>query len=156
MKHRFALLCLATLSAGCPGPMPPDAGTPFFPGDYAATWREVRGCRRSGDHDLNHVRIFADPSSADIYLSRDGGFRPGMVIIKAEYDFADDLCSGPIKQLTVMRKGADGGSPATLDWQWQTVSGARAVVSENGARCISCHRACGVPPDGFEGTCALP
>ena len=29
----------------------------------------------------------------------------------------------------------------------------RRVISENASRCIGCHTGCGVPPDGYEGTC---
>ena len=32
----------------------------------------------------------------------------------------------------------------------------RKVVEVDTPRCISCHTGCGAPPDGYEGTCAMP
>ena len=150
MRARRLLVGLALCAGGCGG------ASPLFPEDYAASYREVRSCRPSGDHNLNQVRVLADPLAAGTYLSRDGGFGPGRIILKVEYEFGDDRCSGPVKRFTVMQRVADGGAARALDWRWQTVDGRRAVVDSDDSRCIGCHKSCGVPPDGFEATCGLP
>jgi hypothetical protein len=146
-------LLLAGLWAGCPtDPEPPD---PLFPADYLTTYAEVRDCRSSGDHDLHRIRILADPAALAPYLDRVDPFPEGAVVLKEEYDFGDDHCSGDIKQWTVMVKLAEGASADTLGWTWQEVDASRAVRSENAPRCIGCHRPCG-SPDGYDHTCAVP
>lgn len=129
---------------------------PAFPANYASTYAEVRNCRPSGDHDLNNVRVVADPAAFGPYSRRDAAFPVGAVVIKEEYDFGDSTCTGAVRQWTVMERLAEGSSPATLDWRWQRVDAARKVVEEDEPRCIGCHTVCGVPPDGYFGTCELP
>jgi hypothetical protein len=51
---------------------------------------------------------------------------------------------------------AEGSSPSTLDWRWYQVTADRTIVGTDIPRCIGCHTGCGVPPDGYEGTCAVP
>jgi hypothetical protein len=130
--------------------------TTLFPPGYASSYLQVRPCRSSPDHDLNHVLVLADPSSADIYQKRVQPFAPGAVILKPEYEFSDDTCTGPIVVLTVMVKLAPGSSPSTLDWHWQKVDPDHNVLTDNEPRCIGCHATCGVPPDGYLGTCSVP
>jgi hypothetical protein len=150
-------LC-AGLLAGCPGD--DDGGDegpePEFPADYAGSYVEVRDCRGSGDHDLNNIRILASPSALTPYQERMEPFPEGAVVLKEEYEFGDMSCEGPIKQWTVMTRLAEGSSPDTLDWAWQRVDAGRKVVGEDVPACIGCHTGCGVPPDGYEGTCAIP
>ena len=129
---------------------------PDFPEDYAASYTEVRNCRGSGDHDLHNIRILVDPSGRQAYEGRAEPFPEGAVVLKEEHDFGDTACSGEILQWTVMRKLAAGSSPDTLDWAWQTVDADRTVVDEDLPRCIGCHQSCGVAPDGWDGTCAIP
>ena len=117
----------------------------------------MRNCRRSGGaHDINHVRVLADPNAVAIYNDRSGPFPEGAVVLKEEYDFGDSTCSGPILQWSVMVKRAAGTSPETLDWQWQRVDRLGNVASEDDSRCIGCHEGCGVAPDGHDGTCTVP
>jgi hypothetical protein len=153
MKRTLALafaggLSLVALSCG--------GGEPAFPEDYAATYTEVRNCRQSGDHDLNVIRILADPAALAAYRDRAEPFPVGSVVLKEEFEFGDTTCSGPIKQWTVMEKLEVGSSPDTLDWAWQTVDADRNVVDEDLPQCIGCHTGCGVAPDGYDGTCAVP
>ncbi|MCB9702170.1 MAG: cytochrome P460 family protein [Myxococcales bacterium] len=129
---------------------------PDFPADYPASYVEVRNCRGSGDHDLNNIRILADPSALGPYQGRNAPFPEGAIVLKEEYDFADQSCNGPVKQWTVMRRLAAGSSPDTLGWSWQRVDAQRSVVDVDAPRCIDCHTGCGVPPEGYEGTCAVP
>jgi len=146
---------LLVLAAACGGG--DDGGTTeLFPAGYAASYTEVRDCRPSGDHDLNNVVVLADPSAVEAYQLRDRPFPVGAVLLKAEYDFGDDTCTGPIQLWTVMVRRAAGSSPATLDWRWQKVDADRKVITDDEPRCIGCHTTCGVAPDGYAGTCSIP
>ena len=145
---------ITLLAAGCGDPDPVPAAA--FPADYRSSYTQVRGCRKSGDHDLNFIRVLADPAATGPYQRRDVTFPVGSVVLKEEFDFADDTCTGAVKQWTVMVRLASGASASTLDWGWQRVDAQRKVVSEDEARCINCHLGCGSPPDGYQGTCALP
>jgi hypothetical protein len=123
---------------------------PVFPRGYAASYVEVRNCRASGDHDLHKIRVLAEPAIAAIYQARSEPFPVGAVILKEEYDFSDDTCSDELAWWSVMKK-TDAG------WTFQRVAPDRSVTSENDSRCVGCHTTmCGVPPDGFDGTCAMP
>ena len=141
--------------SGCPGPDTPPID-PIFPADYASTYTEVRDCRQSGDHELHIVRVLADPVALAAYSMRDRPFPEGATVIKEEYDFGDTRCEGEVLEWTVMRKLPTGSSPDTLDWTWQTVDPMRTVLDQNELRCIGCHQRCGVPPDGYDGTCTIP
>src|SRR5690606_26741642 len=143
---------------GCPGDDGnDDAGVePDFPADYAGSYVEVRDCRGSGDHDLNTIRILASPTALAPYQDRVDPFPVGSIVLKEEYDFGDITCSGPIKQWTVMRRLETGSSPDTLDWAWQRVDADRNVLDRDKPACIGCHQGCGIEPDGYEWTCAMP
>jgi hypothetical protein len=151
-------LTLALLAlSGCPADDGEDEGPePDFPADYVDSYVEVRNCRGSGDHDLNNIRILASPSALEPYQGRALPFPDEAVVLKEEYDFGDLTCEGPIKQWTVMRRLPAGSSPDTLDWAWQRVDLSRKVLDEDADRCINCHSGCGLAPDGYEGTCAMP
>jgi hypothetical protein len=123
---------------------------PSFPADYAKSYVQVRNCRPSAEHDSHNIRILASPSAVAPYRDRDAGFPSGAVVLKEERDFGDVDCSGPILQWTVMSLQPDAG------WHWQSVSPERRVLTTNAAKCVDCHSRCGQPPDGFEGTCAVP
>jgi hypothetical protein len=136
------------LVAACAG-----GGTPLLPEDYAATFTEVRDCRRSADHDLRHIRILADDDALGPYTERLTPFPPGAFIVKEEFDFADDACAGPLLEWTVMQRRTDA---TNLGWIWQRLAADRTVVTEDEDRCIGCHSDCGKPPDGYDSTCAVP
>ena len=123
---------------------------PSFPSDYAKSYVEVRNCRPSSEHDSHNIRVLASPSALGPYASRDGGFPVGAVVLKEERDYGDVGCTGPVLVWTVMKLQPDAG------WQWQSVSPERRVLGTNESRCIGCHATCGKPPDGYEGTCAVP
>lgn len=145
---------LACAIGGCGGGGPDE--TSLFPADYAASYVQVRPCRSSPDHDLNHVRVLADPAAMVPYQMRDRPFPTGAVVLKEEHDLSDDSCTGPIRSFTVMVKLPAGSAPAALDWHWQKVDANRGVVTDNEPRCYSCHTSCGVPPDGYLATCSAP
>jgi len=146
----FGCACLALACSDEPAEL-----QPFFPADYAQSYVEVRDCRPSGDHNLSLVRVLADPDAAAEYTGRDRGFSEGAIVLKAEYDFGDTECQGEEIRWTVMRRLLEGSSPSTLDWEWQDVDADRRVVSSNDSRCVGCHTGCGVPPDGYLGTCSV-
>jgi Cytochrome P460 len=146
----FGLLLSST---GCSGDEPAPLA-PLFPAEYALSYTQVRDCRLSSEHDLSPIRVLAAPDTVIDYQDRDHGFAPGARLVKEEYDFSDADCSGDIQRWTVMLREAEGSSPDTLDWHWQKVDRARNVVTDNEARCVNCHRTCGVPPIGYLGTCA--
>ena len=151
-----ALALASVLAAACGGGGDDGVETTLFPADYASTYTEVRDCRKSADHDLNNIRIVADPTALASYQERTEDFPDGSIVIKEEYDFADNDCSGEIIQWTVMVKGGADSSSDTLGWHWQQVNGSRNVDTENEFRCINCHTECGDAPGGFDGTCAEP
>jgi hypothetical protein len=148
---RLSVLALLVV-AGCGG----DDAAPVFPEDYASTYVEVRDCRGSGDHDLHNIRVLADPAALAPYRDRDAPFPEGAIVLKEEHDFDDVDCSRAPIGWTVMQRLAPGASEATLGWRWQDVDADREVISEDDPRCVNCHVECGVPPDGYEGTCAIP
>ena len=158
MTPMMRAACTVGLLAACAACGGGDGGeqTSLFPADYAASYVAVRPCRPSADHDLNNVTVLADPAAAAVYRARDRPFPTGSVVLKAEYEFGDTACTGPIQQWTVMVQLAAGSAPATLDWHWQKVDASRAVLTDDEPRCIGCHTACGVAPDGYAGTCSAP
>lgn len=129
-----------------------DGGTPVFPESWASSYTEVRNCRSSSDHDLHRIRVLADPAALAPYRDRTP-FPVGSVVLKAEYDFADTSCTGPVIEWTAMQKQA---TPEDLGWVWQRVKADRSVETENDPLCIQCHTDCGMAPDGFDGTCTMP
>ncbi|MBA3464686.1 MAG: cytochrome P460 family protein [Deltaproteobacteria bacterium] len=130
-----------------------DDAAPLFPESYASTYTEVRNCRSSSDHELNRVRVLADPAALAPYMARTQPFPVGSIVLKAEYDFGDTSCAGAPVAWTVMKKLA---TPEDLGWVWQKVDAKRGVESENDPQCIQCHSDCGVAPLGYDGTCTVP
>jgi hypothetical protein len=127
----------------------------LLPASYRTNYTMVRDCRKSGDHDFNYVRVFADPAATDPYLMRTTEFPADSVVVKEEYDPADVTCGGEIQQWTLMSRLATGTAPTTIDWSWQKVM-KDGTVTEDDRGCIGCHKLCGVPPDGYQGTCSIP
>jgi hypothetical protein len=147
-------LALLLLAAACGGEDDPALAS--FPADYAATYEELRGCRRSLDHDLVYIKVLVSPEAVDVYEDREGEFPEGSVVLKEQYARTDDTCSGTPEAFTVMVKLADGAAPDDLGWLWERADADRLV--DDGAdleRCVNCHLNC-VPPDGYQGTCTAP
>ena len=150
-----ALLVIALFAVGCGDDDVPPID-PLFPADYTASYVEVRDCRPSGDHDLNNIRVLADPVALAPYRDRDAPFPTGALLLKEEHDFGDTDCTGPPIQWTVMQKLDDDSAPEQLDWRWQKVDVDRQVISEDDSRCFGCHDLCDEPPDSYLYTCAVP
>ena len=156
---RRAVLAVLVVQAllGCSDDSGDDAVDPLvFPADYAATYREVRDCRFSLEHDLVRVRVLAAPDALAAYTGRAAPFPAGAVVLKEQYAEDDLTCAGPIVSFTVMQKLAPGSAAATLDWTWQETGADRRTVATNPTRCIRCHTGCGKPPEGYDATCAIP
>jgi hypothetical protein len=151
------VLALGGLLAACSEDAPEDEGgpAPLFPASYASTYSEVRACRSSTEHDFARVRVLADPAATPPYLGRDADFPEGSIVLKEEYDVDDTACAGDIVRWTVMQRLPTGSSSATLGWRWQDVDSARRVKTQDEPRCIGCHTTCGVPPEGYQGTCTV-
>jgi hypothetical protein len=143
---RLAMCCLAIVLGACTD------DEPRFPADYAATFTEVRDCRRSADHDLHNIRVLADPEALAAYRDRLEPFPVGSIILKEEYDFADE-CMGDIVEWTVMQKT---DSSARLGWDWQRVNADRSIKSDNSSLCSNCHSSCTPDENGYDSTCAVP
>ncbi len=155
MKRLLVLLAIGAV-LGCTSkndpPQPPV--DPVFPADWAKSYTQVRECRKSIDHDVRYVTIFADPTSLSSYKNHDKLFPAGSIILKVEYQ--DDKCASAFRGYTVMRR-EKGYSPGNGDWHWQKTDAASKVL-EDGLpyRCVGCHRDnCMVkPPDGWDWTCS--
>lgn len=142
--------CAASLALGACDKAP----EPLFPADFQSTYQQVRDCRRSGDHDLNYIRVLTAPEATAAYQYREVPFPVGAVVLKAEY--ADPGCTD-LTGYTVMRKEPAGTAPTAGDWSWQRVSAKREVrEEENLTRCVSCHRPCQSSGGGYDWTCAEP
>jgi len=157
-RARLAILICAALAAcGDDGGGDDTTGDPaVFPADYAATYREVRNCRPSLDHDLMRIRVLASPEALTPYNGRTAPFPTGAIVLKEQYKDTDTACAGPIQKYTVMQKLAAGSSPAMLDWLWQDVGANQRTLTPNIQRCPACHTGCGKPPEGYDGTCTVP
>ena len=146
--------------SGCGGGSGVDATPPtppVFPEDYSTTYQEVRDCRFSLDHDLQYIRVLASPDALEAYTGRTLPFPIGSILLKEQYSDSDTTCSGEILDFTVMQKLAVGAAPADLDWTWQKVKQSDFTVEdEDIKRCTSCHKDCGQPPVGYDGTCTMP
>lgn len=158
MTSRGAVLAVslvATNACSDPTETPAPAAAALFPADYAASYVEVRDCRKSGDHELDFVRVLADPDALGPYQDRTSPFPDGALVLKEQYDVGDDGCTGPILEWTVMRR--DGAASERLGWDWQRVGADRRVRESNGSRCLTCHASCTGPPEvGYASTCAEP
>lgn len=143
------------LGSACSG----DDGGPeqvsLIPDSFPADFTEVRGCRRSGDHDFQFIKVLADANAVATYSTRTGPFPEGSVIIKEEYDPSDTMCENEVALWTVMVRLAEGEDPENLDWAWQKVY-ASGKIDPPIKGCANCHKDCGIPPDGYDGTCTLP
>ena len=149
---RLAILALVVAATAC-GDDGGGGEPPVFPSTYATAYTEVRNCRFSLDHDLRRIRVLASPDALAPYQERMAPFPAGAVVLKVEYDGDDLACSKPPIGFTAMQRLADGADPAMLDWKWQELDGNRKVLDTPVIGCAQCHKGCGIPPEGYAGTC---
>ena len=144
------IAALALLASGCGG----EDELVFDLDEVERTFEEVVPCRWSHEHELNHVRVVADPAAADIFrecvltgLGDDceidgapvGGFPVGSIFVKYEYD--DFGCEdSDFLGYTASLRLEDGSFPEGWDWQWQQV-GPDLELLDDGAPpvCLGCH-----------------
>jgi hypothetical protein len=139
--------CFASVLAGCGAPA-------VVPADYERTYQEVRDCRRSGDHDLNFIRVLTDPAAFEAYQQRDRAFPLNAVVMKVEY--ADQDCTD-VAGFTAMKKLETGAATEGGDWQWQKLDGRRRVLEDGQPPgCVGCHRPCQGGTQGHDWTCTEP
>jgi hypothetical protein len=149
----LAAAAAALLSAcGSDGGSP----TPLFPPDFATSYQQVRSCQSSLEHDLMNVKVFASPEAVTPYTGRAAPYPTGAILVKEEYDRNDTACAGAVVFVTAIERLDSGSSPDTIDWHWQKADATDKVVMDDDPSCIMCHTDCGVPPDGYEGTCSKP
>ena len=146
MMRAVVLLAACSASEGAPA---------IFPADYAASYQEVRDCRRSLEHAAT-VRILASPDAFAAYDGRTEAFPVGSIVLKEQYAVDDIACAKPIERYTVMQKLAAQSAPGALDWAWQEVGADFVEEPSDVAQCVSCHTVCGKAPMGYDGTCAEP
>jgi hypothetical protein len=154
LSRRLGCVHVAVLisCASSPSEKAPVGEQAVFPADYRDTYVQVRRCQPSGDHNLNNVRVLANPRAESGYVAHVGHFEEGDVVLKEEFAFGDTDCAGDVVRWTAMVRDAQSASNAQ-GWTWQAVDPDRRVTQSNGSTCIGCHATCGVPPDGYEGTC---
>jgi hypothetical protein len=168
MKRSFVFLACALLGTACPleAPQPdaavtdasPDVAPPtsLMPADYRQRFVEVRDCRNSIDHDLNHILIRTDRDTAPLYRTGPFPLPVGTLVVKEEY--GDAICA-ELTGYTLMRKEAPGYDPRFGDWHWQRLDARGRVLADGkgeGAtlRCASCHASAACRTRDF--TCAEP
>lgn len=136
---------------------PADAG-PDAPIDLAAVgtrYAEVLPCRESHDHDLRHVRIFADEGARPLYercvlpnVPCDEPFPTGATFVKYEYELAGCKDEALVSITASIRLDA-ASDPMGRTWRWLRLDPDGSIV-EDGApvRCLSCHVNHCAPPTG--------
>lgn len=165
---RLRLMLLLAALAGCDdAPAEHRGPTPLFAVHELTELVEVVPCRHSHEHDLRHVRIFADVASGRLWdrcVRRAGGctepFPEGARFVKLEYDrpggcAAGDCCTDEhLVSYTVSLRLAEGALPEGHDWHWQRLD-PDLKVTDDGAPpvCIGCHVDHCSPPYGHDLRC---
>lgn len=140
---------------------PEDGPTSLLSDDWRSTYLEVRGCRASPDHDLEHVALWMDPASkvkwdtcVDAFPEGGStcteGFPEGATFVKPQY--LDGACT-QLLRISIAKK--DRRFAETGGWHWQEIAfdGERESITKDGAqpRCVGCHATC----DGFDQRCYM-
>lgn len=162
---RLAYGCFLVMPgiAGCAPAATTDAGVhddgvapvaaPLFPADVEEAFEEARDCRRSIDHDLSFVRVFADATAHGPYTTRAEPFPAGATLVKVQY--ADEECVDVVG-FVAMQKRVTGEAPDSGDWIWQRASAERGVLEHGDLQsCVFCHSGCNVA-GGYDWTCTEP
>jgi len=135
----------------------------IYPADWRTSYVEVRGCRASPDHDLEHVALWIDPASQAkwdtcVDAFPEGGstcadpFPDGATFLKPQ--FSDPACTQLVRLSIAKKDAARFASSGGWHWQEVLVDGAgREAVSKDGdvPRCSGCHALC----DGYDQRCYM-
>lgn len=162
MMRLRAIVLLLSCCSGWTACEPDDpAAEPLVGDDWASSLLEVRTCRASPDHDLEHVALWLDAASkplwercVDAFPSGDSTctevFPEGALFVKPQY--LDPACT-QLARISVARK--DSTFTATGGWHWQEIAFDDGVgsVSQDGAltRCAGCHATC----SGYDQRCYM-
>jgi len=139
---RAWVILAATSFIGCD---PDDAPRSLLPADWETSLVSLRGCRQGPEHDLEYVRLLADPGSAADYdrcAVPDGTcttpFAEGALFVKPQY--ADAGCTELVR-FSLAKK--DGDFAASGGWRWQELDAAGEVKLDGALqRCAHCHASC--------------
>ncbi len=116
---------------GCP----PGA---IFPANYRDTYKEVRDCRFSIEHDGVNIRVLTNPESEAAYLNNNNPMPVGSIVIKEE--FGGGNCNDAnLLRWRVMKKEAPGFDSEDGDWRWQWLNRDGTIIFNDKATCIGCH-----------------
>ena len=125
-----------------------------FPADVMDSYREVRDCRNSHEHELHYIRVLVSQDAEAPYaaLSPDEPYPVGATLVKAEYD--EEGCE-TLLGYTAYKKLEKGEHEAGGDWWWQKLDAEQKVIEEGAPwRCLNCHMVHCAPPYGYDLTCA--
>lgn len=159
--RRVALALLAVGLAACDDEPQTPAGPPaVFTAEELGAMHEMVPCRHSHEHDLRHVRIFADDAAAPIYHRCvlfwepcEQVFPPGSLFVKMEYEregCRDDELVG----YTATRKVEPGSYPEGFDWRWQRLDPDLEVMQDGAPPvCLRCHIDHCTSPEGHDLRC---
>ena len=125
----FSLIALAACTGSTKGP---DKEQPFFPSDFAQTYRLVRDCRQSNAHDMHFISVMASPGEANAYREKLYPLPKMTVLVKTLHD--DPRCTTPIGYVAMRKED---------DWIWQETT-ATFKIRTSGLieSCITCHSRC--------------
>ncbi len=154
LAGRLAVGVALCAGLGCTSEPTTPAPEAIFPAEAPTSWRQVRSCRHSHEHELNYIRVVANDLAHDRYLHWDAPFPVGATLLKLEY--SDAACQQLVRY-TAMRKLAKGADVARGDWQWQATSPTFVVDTEAAIKvCVACHQSHCRDDDGtgFDLTCA--
>ncbi len=141
MGTRRPLLLLSLLLAGSCFQQDSNRTSQILPGDYQASYLQVRGCRLVIGHNSNYLDVRVNNAEAQqAYLAANGPLPQGSVVVAEESDAAD--CTG-LTGYTLMFKDVPGYNAAAGDWRWQRLDDQRNVLEDGRVQsCISCHTQC--------------
>jgi hypothetical protein len=140
--QRIAMLGLAfgLGASSCSDSSSGDEAPPaFFPANFKDSYVKVRDCRRSIEHDLAQVEVYADPTAADRYLDGEYPFAAGAIVVKVEY--VDTECT-ELSGYTAMQRAEEGEEDALEGWLWQKLDANRKSLSTDVNKCVACHSSC--------------
>ncbi len=121
---------------------------PIFPANYRDTFAVVRDCRLGIEHGGVMIRVLANSSALQPYLSLQDPLPLGTMVVKEEYSGTDCNLANLVSW-SAMRKEAPGFDPVDGDWHWQRLPAPGSTVQTclrkddcPGFTCTSsgCHR----------------
>ncbi|MEN9578105.1 MAG: hypothetical protein RJA70_1114 [Pseudomonadota bacterium] len=147
--HLVVLVSLMVGKLSCSTPSDGESmheGDAVFPINWEQSLVELRDCRRSIDHELEFVRLFASKDAAAPYeecVTRgecDEPFASGSIFLKPQYRDAE--CRELVRYSAVKRE-QPAKAPGPAGWRWQEVLASGKVVADGApSECVGCHAQC--------------